>query len=121
MRPQVLNPTTCKTLLFLLPLCFSLPYVARADDSERDSWAVQFRVTDNFTLSSFGGSVLSLNKHISDSNAFRASVGLSIANNKDDATNTLGETRTSEADCRGNQTSLRAGGRAAFLGASVYF
>jgi hypothetical protein len=47
-------------------------------EPQRGSWAVQFRVTDNFTLSSFEGSVLALKRHLTPSHSIRASLGLSL-------------------------------------------
>ena len=40
------------------------------------AWALQFRVSENFTLSTFEGSVVSLKRHYSPSTALRLGVSL---------------------------------------------
>lgn len=44
------------------------------------SWSMQFRIGDNFSLSSFEGSTISLKKHFTDKSALRLGVSVSHAN-----------------------------------------
>lgn len=46
---------------------------------EKESRAIQFRINDNFNLSSFQGSVISYKKHITEQNAYR--IGISLSKN----------------------------------------
>jgi hypothetical protein len=46
---------------------------------DRGSWALQFRISDNFTLSNFTGSIISLKRHHSARSAFRAGFSLSLS------------------------------------------
>ncbi len=43
------------------------------------SWAIQFRITDNFSLSTFSGSVISVKRHYSARSALRAGLSLSLS------------------------------------------
>lgn len=51
------------------------------------AWALQFRISENFTLSTFKGSVVSLKRHYSPSTAIRLGVSVS-ALTRDDALST---------------------------------
>lgn len=65
---------------FLFALLLSLPQLSFAQSAEAltgDAEALQFRVTPNFQLSSFQGTLLSYKWHTSPSNAYR--VGASFA------------------------------------------
>ncbi len=43
------------------------------------AWAVQFRISENFTLSTFSGSIISIKRHYSERSALRAGLSLSLA------------------------------------------
>ena len=80
MRTKRLARATLLTLL----LCLAMTPTLRADELPRGSWAAQFRVANDFTLSNFGGNVLSLKKHLSPANALRASVDLLLRHTTQD-------------------------------------
>lgn len=72
--------------LLVAALHFGTPVFA-ADATEMDeensltagSWALQFRITENFQLSSFQGSTLSAKRHLSDGRAIRVGISLNGA------------------------------------------
>ena len=67
-------------LCALLVTPCSLSYAQSDDDPpqlEAGTWALQFQITDNFTLGAFEGSVLSAKRHLSTSRALRFGVDLS--------------------------------------------
>jgi hypothetical protein len=67
-------------------------------ETQRDPWAVQFRVTENFTLGSFEGSVLALKRHLTPHHSIRASLGLSLRGQTSEATrDTLLSSRENDA------------------------
>lgn len=87
-RPLRLHPSA---LSLLVIACFlvigSAAAQTTADDNtlRDDAWALQFRVTDNFTLGSFDGSLISAKHHFTDRRALR--YGLSLgASREDDGT-----------------------------------
>ena len=51
----------------------------------KGSWSLQFRIGENFTLSSFEGAVISAKRHLSNSSAIRA--GLSVSNSTSEKDN----------------------------------
>lgn len=65
-------------LIFLLLAIIVVPVQARDNSLEEGKKALQFGVNDNFTLSSFQGSVLSLKKHTSDGSAWRLGLSLTL-------------------------------------------
>ncbi|MCH8495123.1 MAG: hypothetical protein LAT57_05760 [Balneolales bacterium] len=71
--------STVLILIITIPICFV--YGQDSDNShslQRGSKALQFEISNNFTLSSFTGSVISYKYHVSDNQARR--IGLSLNN-----------------------------------------
>lgn len=68
-----------------LTLCAAPAWAQDADAEDEDeialrkgATALQFRITENFTLGSFGGGLLSIKRQISDRAAWRMGVGLNV-------------------------------------------
>lgn len=62
----------------------SHPATSTAQETSRSpldggTWALQFRISDNFTLSNFSGSIISLKRHYSARSAFRAGFSLLLS------------------------------------------
>lgn len=70
------------------------------------AWALQFRISDNFTLSTFKGSVVSLKRHTSPNTAIRLGVSLSVLTRDDTINNTYPDT-TLNYDRDGDSTNGR--------------
>jgi len=74
------------TILFIFSavalLCFCLPVSADGGGTEKvnslepGSWSLQFRITENFQLSSFQGATLSAKRHLSAGRAIRFGISL---------------------------------------------
>jgi len=69
---------------FVLLFLICLNAAAAAQGDRRDNsikkgvWALQFQITNNFTLSSFDGSVLSAKYHLSKTRALRLGLGVDL-------------------------------------------
>ena len=64
-----------------LALSFSSGYSEERDtlnSLEDGAWARQFKITDNFSLTNFTGSLVSLKRHYSPNSAARVGIGLSL-------------------------------------------
>ncbi len=68
--------------IFISPGLFSQGSEESKNDAEHSlkngAWALQFQISQNFTLRDFQGSVLSLKKHLSSKTAIRLGVGVDI-------------------------------------------
>ncbi len=60
----------------ILASAFSQERSDAATDAQKPNWALQFQINDNFSLTSFQGSTISLNKCLSNNRSFR--MGLSL-------------------------------------------
>lgn len=80
-----MKPTLILILTVVLA-CGSLPVAAQAPSGnevaketlEANNWALQFGISDNFTLQTFQGAVLSIKRQTSLRSAWRAGVGLNV-------------------------------------------
>lgn len=74
-------------LLLIVPMIISPRLFAQNSGERKEiaaprmkngTWALQFQISQNFTLSDFQGSVLSLKKHLSAKTAIRLGIGIDI-------------------------------------------
>lgn len=79
--PTLLRLKSTGAILFLFVLLFTPcpTSYAQSEDTQTppsDRWALQFQITNNFTLGSFQGTLLSAKKQLSERKAFRIGVDL---------------------------------------------
>lgn len=90
------RPVQAFAALCILVLVTCPPAFAQSDDAPdiEDRWALQFGVTQNFTLNDFQGTLISAKKQYSGRRAFRVGLGFnaSIINSTNDGTDTARET-----------------------------
>lgn len=82
-----------KLPFWALLLILILSSVLSAQDKPKNSladgsWSMQFRISDNFTLSTFDGALLSVKKHLSNKTALRLGVSGTYTNSDEDNTTT---------------------------------
>ena len=105
-RPRISSPSAVclfGTVVFILQLIPSIPTYAQSsgDDAIDDSWALQFQVTENFTLGSFQGPLLSAKRQYDPRRAFRFGIGLRARINQQSR-----ENDPSEIESDGSRQSL---------------
>lgn len=84
-----------RTCVLLMASALLLSSAALAQESpdfgpEGGDWALQFQITEDFTLSDFQGSIVSVKYHSSDRSAWRAGLGLEFDSNTDERERTTG-------------------------------
>ena len=66
-------------IVCVLLLSFFNLYAQQNNSLEKGSWALQFQISHNFTLSSFQGSIISAKRHFSKKRALRFGVSLNAS------------------------------------------
>jgi hypothetical protein len=56
----------------------------KSEDFQRKKWSLQFKIGDNFTLSSFQGALISCQRQVSDRSAIRLGVGINLSDDHRD-------------------------------------
>ncbi|NQT23834.1 hypothetical protein HQ585_00605 [candidate division KSB1 bacterium] len=67
-----------QTYMLILLLITNTHLIANEDSTKTNllaDYSIQFRISNNFTLNSFQGSIISLKKHFKQENAVRISIG----------------------------------------------
>ena len=88
-------------LCALLVTPCSLSYAQSDDDPQLESgtWALQFQITDNFTLGAFEGSVLSAKRQLSESRALRLGLDINaVTSSQDERSFAAGGSEDSQTD-----------------------
>jgi hypothetical protein len=101
-----------RVLTIALIVCPIIPAASHAqeesDGPDLDGkWALQFQITEDFTLSSFQGSIVSLKYHSSDQSAWRAGLSLDLSSTSEQLTNSDGGIPVSTLDVDSSTQSAR--------------